>query len=1105
MYFGQRKRRRKPSGQRAIHSRRLALESLECRNLLTASATPTFETVHEFTGVPLSGADPRAGLTLVGSVVYGTTDGGGPGGYGTVFSMNPDGSNYQIVHSFTGSGNDASFPAAELTQVGSVLYGTTDSGGTSSSGGTIFSMNLDGSNFQVLYSFPYNLGSVYPGQLSYSASAGSVLYGTTFEGGASSNGTIFSIKLDGSNFQVLHSFTGDAADTKYPQGQLAIIGSTLYGTTSGDSGDLATDSGVVYSIHTDGSSYNVIHRFSTSSNEGRFPESGLTAVGSTLYGATNGGGTSKAGTIFSMSADGSKFQYLHFFTSTDSWSPKNDLTVVGSTLYGTTTYGPGGFAGGIFSINTDGTNFQVLDTLPSQSAPTALALAGTVLLGASNYTGPDNDGTLFSINLNGANLQTIHEYPYESHEGRAPESGLIQVGYVLYGTTKLGGTANDGTVYSMNLDGSNLQVLHSFEGGTADGMNPVTSVVSVGSVLYGTTQYGGTNNDGTLFSINADGSNYQVLHNFTGSISDGANPLAELTPAGSVLFGTTELGGVGNSGTIFSVNIDGSNFDILRSGDVPVAALTLVGSTLYGTTGRGGSAGYGSVFSMNMDGSNFQVLHSFTSQPAIVPGSKLTLVGSTLYGETGGGIESYFQVFATPGALFSLNLDGSNFQILHTFSRGTTDGILPLGGLTAVGTKLFGTAYTLGGTGAWGIVYSMDSDGSNYQIVHVFKGQSDGGLLYSGLLQVGSTLYGTASLGPQGYGGTIYSLTLPVPQVTSVQISSSDWSNSYLSALQAAGLGDGTGYSIPIGSPSQTLPWGNVDQIQITFNEDVTVEQASLALTGINVLQYVFSGFSYDPTTFTATWTLATPIAVDKLNLNLASSGANGVVDNLGLPLDGQWTGDSSYPAGNGLVGTDFNIAFNMLPGDANQDGVVNGLDVSQVASHWLQSGDVAGDTNGDDVVNGLDIAAVASHWLSTLPTDSQANVLLDSLPVNEIENDASSTSAVAASSVPVPLSIGSTLSSVQAVDHVATFVSAPNPATISPAVDVLPPRHDAGDIAATGSSPAARLSNNSLASSPLLAGMADTVTAAMPRTSHIEGDLLETLSLARAIRRTAS
>ncbi len=66
------------------------------------------------------------------------------------------------------------------------------------------------------------------------------------------------------------------------------------------------------------------------------------------------------------------------------------------------------------------------------------------------------------------------------------------------------------------------------------------------------------------------------------------------------------------------------------------------------------------------------------------------------------------------------------------------------------------------------------------------------------------------------------------------------------------------------------------------------------------------------------------------------------------------------------------------LPGDVNFDGVVNGLDIAQVASHWMQTGSgIAGDANGDGIVNGLDIAAIASNW-------STAGVASASVPVPE-------------------------------------------------------------------------------------------------------------------------
>ncbi len=73
------------------------------------------------------------------------------------------------------------------------------------------------------------------------------------------------------------------------------------------------------------------------------------------------------------------------------------------------------------------------------------------------------------------------------------------------------------------------------------------------------------------------------------------------------------------------------------------------------------------------------------------------------------------------------------------------------------------------------------------------------------------------------------------------------------------------------------------------------------------------------------------------------------------------------YPSGNGTAGGDFNFAFNVLPGDVNQDGIVNVQDLTLVTSGWLEAGPV-GDVNADGLVNGEDLALLSSNWLTTLP-----------------------------------------------------------------------------------------------------------------------------------------
>jgi Dockerin type I domain len=211
----------------------------------------------------------------------------------------------------------------------------------------------------------------------------------------------------------------------------------------------------------------------------------------------------------------------------------------------------------------------------------------------------------------------------------------------------------------------------------------------------------------------------------------------------------------------------------------------------------------------------------------------------------------------------------------------------------------------------------------------------------------------------------------PVPQVTSVIVDGESWSSGFLDAPKSSGFGS-LGYAIPVGSVAQLqpLPWVNVNQVRIAFNENVNIQQSSLTLSGVSLSYYTFSSFNYNATTFTATWTLTAPIGADRLHIDLHASGAAAVTDAHGQSLDGEWNNSvSSYPSGNGSSGGDFLFDFNVLPGDANGDGVVNGLDINLFAGNFNQvGGGLAADVNGDGIVNGLDLNLIAAAWESMLP-----------------------------------------------------------------------------------------------------------------------------------------
>jgi autotransporter-associated beta strand protein/uncharacterized repeat protein (TIGR03803 family) len=372
--------------------------------------------------------------------------------------------------------------------------------------------------------------------------------------------------------------------------------------------------------------------------------------------------------------------------------------------------------------------------------------------------------------------------------GYGTQTGLTLVGSTLYGTTPYGGMNGAGDVFSLNLDGSGYQVLHSFNycpnfgiigfspffvQGTPTGEAPLAAPTLVGSKLYGTTVQG-TSGAGSVYSMNLDGSGYQELHTFLPLGGATMAPVTPLTAVGSKLYGETYAGFGAFDGRIFAMNLDGTGYQDLHdlSDGASAGALMLIGTKLYGTT-------YSTVYSINLDGSGYQLLHASSGLDGHNQFGGLTLVGSKLYGTAAGGGAN------DGGAVFSLNLDGSGYNVLHSFEFSSgVGGFYPKTGLTLVGSSLYGTTWSdqLHETGT---IFSLNLDGSGYHETHTFGpflydddgnliGNSDGAQPLGNLLRVGSTLYGTTSgFGPLG-GGTVYSISTPA---TWIGGSSTKWAD----------------------------------------------------------------------------------------------------------------------------------------------------------------------------------------------------------------------------------------------------------------------------------------------------------------------------------------
>jgi len=387
------------------------------------------------------------------------------------------------------------------------------------------------------------------------------------------------------------------------------------------------------------------------------------------------------------SAAGGKLTPIYSFCS-QSGCPDGDQPYGGVTLgssgrlLGTTGFG-GKYNGGTVFALKHMRGRWTLDTLKSicigtppdcqsdQGPITTLVedISGNIY-GTLYFGGANDDGAVFELVAKGHGkygLQYIHSF--DSTDGSGPweltyagqSSGAAYDGTSpLYSTTIAGGANGDGTVFSLTPKGNTwtLQTLYNFcsAANCADGGLPYAGViVDPSGNLYGTAEYYGAQNAGTIYELsNSKGVwSETTLYTFCSATGcdDGNGPFAQLAEdAKGNLYGTTYFGGTANDGVVFEFTPSGSNYTVLHGfcseanctdGSEPAAAVTLDGADrLFGTTGRGGDNNYGTIFEIAKG--SFTRVYSFCAQSGCSDGGypygTLTLDGKgQIYGTTQAG------------------------------------------------------------------------------------------------------------------------------------------------------------------------------------------------------------------------------------------------------------------------------------------------------------------------------------------------------------------------------------------------------------------------------------------------------------------------------------
>jgi uncharacterized repeat protein (TIGR03803 family) len=408
----------------------------------------------------------------------------------------------------------------------------------------------------------------------------------------------------------------------------------------------------------------------------------------------------------------------------------------------------------------------MLARVPAFFAASALVALAGCSGGRTQIFTPLND-TLPSSLANASVKETVlHGFVGGVKDGASPIGGLLKVGNFFYGTTCSGGLYDKGTVFSISPNGKQFTVLRSFKV-QQDGSCPASGLTNAGGTLYGTTETGGTNGKGTVFSITPAGA-FTTLYSFKGGSGDGDGPVAALTNVGGTLYGTTASGGsarngsstCSNCGTVFTISTSGRERVLyffgskLGDGTGPKSLLVRVGGKLYGTTtngGIGGVTGNGTIFSLTTGGKE-TVVYRFTgkSDGDCSFNCYLTNLGGTLYGTARNGGKNRI------GSVFSITAGGA-FKTLYSASTKSNAGGYPSAGLTNAGGTLYGTM-SIGPAGKNGTVFSVTTGGA-LKAIYAFAGGNNGAQPMSSLTFFGGNLFGTTARGGSKNAGTIFSIS----------------------------------------------------------------------------------------------------------------------------------------------------------------------------------------------------------------------------------------------------------------------------------------------------------------------------------------------------------
>ena len=505
------------------------------------------------------------------------------------------------------------------------FYGVCNAGGSSNLG-TIFKL-LPGTGASVgsisnVFNFSMAVG-VNPQTTLVEGRTG-ILYGGCSAGGANGKGSIF--QFDKLTNTIVGQTNLDVVSGTNPSRQLYLHNDgAIYGfTTLGGANNAGTFFKVI------GGALTVLKDgFGGGTKVNSFTYEPITAK---WYGVASYGGLRSAGLSFMMGLDGSNFQLCHqFLYHSDGSAP------IGKLAY----------------ITQNNSLFNRV-------------------YGICYTEGLYERGSLYTLFPDIANSHRVVRQ-FTVANGLNPSTVIVGTDQKIYGTFKDQGTdgsaSYSGSIYSISpANNDTFAYVKGFTPSTTGLLQPIGDVLEASNgFLYGTALSGGALNLGGVFKVQKNGTGYQTIKEFT--TADGSNAIGGLSQdtATGFIYGVTQANGSNNRGTIFTINPAASdNFQVIYH--VPASTyfnggLIILNDSLYGTSSSGGSSNYGMFYRMKKDGSTpHVVLKNFNSTDGGGPQGYLAkstdgfIYGATSYGAVANG-----------GSLYKINPSGNIFSVIKTF------------------------------------------------------------------------------------------------------------------------------------------------------------------------------------------------------------------------------------------------------------------------------------------------------------------------------------------------------------------------------------------------------------------------------------------------------